>query len=350
MENNTEREEFDLLSRQRQMRCELRDSKVKLTQVGSEGRVQLEIQEEALTYILNQLREKKELSSERQLMEKEICGLKAQLDKSNGHCSKTETEKLKSQIHVLCKKLSLTLDELEVQTSLSKTLKGELQKMRDDEILKLKEVRDLESQLETERLSWQQEKSSLLEEMEKSRALNVAQLDERKLKNDSLVAALESINSQRVEWQEEKASFIQATEDLRKTLQQEKEAVERSQASHQAQLEEHRVETSKITSALRTPEDLLETERLSWQQEKSSLLEEMENSRALNVAQLNEQKHMNDNLVAALKSMNSHRVEWRQEKTSLTQATEDLKKALQEKEQEWEEKENQKRNKKNKWF
>ena len=90
MENNTER--GDLLSHQRQMRCELRDSKVKLTQVGSEGRVQLEIQEEALTYVLNQLREKEELSSEKQLMEKDICGLKAQLTKSNCHCSETETE------------------------------------------------------------------------------------------------------------------------------------------------------------------------------------------------------------------------------------------------------------------
>ena len=89
---------------------------------------------------------------------------------------------------MLCKKLSLTLDELEVQTSLSKTLKDKLQKI-DDENLKLKEVRDLESQLETERLSWQQEKSSLLEEMEKSRA----QLDEQKLKNDTLVAALSNV-------------------------------------------------------------------------------------------------------------------------------------------------------------
>ena len=112
--NNTERDEFDLLFHQRKMRCELRDSEVRLTQVGSEGRVLLEIQEEALSYILDQLREKTEMSSEKEPMEKEICGLKAQLDKSNVHRSKTETEELKSQIHVLCKKLSLTVDELEV--------------------------------------------------------------------------------------------------------------------------------------------------------------------------------------------------------------------------------------------
>ena len=76
--------------------------------------------------------------------------------------------------------------------------------------------------------------------------------------------------------------------------------MERSRASHQAQLEEHRVETRKITCVLRTAEDLLETERLSWQKEKFSLLKEMEKSRA----QLDEQKHKNDTFVAALTSIN----------------------------------------------
>ena len=207
----------------------------------------------------------------------------------------------------------------------------------------LKKAEDL---LESERLRWQQKKSSLLEEMEKSRVLCVAQLDEQKHKSDNLVAALRSVNSHRLGWRQEKTSLIQAIEDLKKTLQLEKED---AQASHQAQLEEHRVETRKITSVLKKAENLLETERLCWQQEKSSLLEETEKSRA----QLDEQKHKNNTLVAALSNveqeLQGHQEEWQKSKTSLIQTTEDLRKTLQEKEQKWEEKESQ-RTKKKKWF
>ena len=76
-----------------------------------------------------------------------------------------------------------------------------------------------------------------------------------------------------------KTSLSQATEGFLKSiqdLQQEaKEALERSQASHQTHLEEQKDKTRKIISALNKVEDLLETERLSWQGEISSLLEEM---------------------------------------------------------------------------
>ena len=118
-----------------------------------------------------------------------------------------------------------------------------------------------------------------MEETEKSRP----QLDEEKHENSTLVAALrnaeQKLEGYQLEWKEEKTSLSQATEGFLKSiqdLQQEaKEALERSQASHQTQLEEQKKETRKIISALNKVEDLLETERLSWQGEKSSLLEEM---------------------------------------------------------------------------
>lgn len=59
--------------------------------------------------------------------------------------------------------------------------------------------------------------------------------------------------------------------------------VGRARASHCAQLEEHKVETGKYFHHL-------QTERLHWQQGKTSLPEEVEKSRALHVAQLDKQQ------------------------------------------------------------
>ena len=120
-----------------------------------------------------------------------------------------------------------------------------------------------------------------------------------------------------MEWQEEKTPFIQATEDFKQTVhnmqEEAKEAVERSQASHQAQFEEHREESREITSALKKAEDLLETEHLCWQLEKIALLEKMDKSTALCEAQLDEQKCENETLAAALRNaeqkLESHQVE-----------------------------------------
>lgn len=89
--------------------------------------------------------------------------------------------------------------------------------------------------------------------------------------------------------------------------------------------------------ALKTAEDLLESDRLQWQQEKTSLLDETEKSRAFFVAQLDERKQENSALLAALKKveqqMESHRVQWQEDKSSVLQATEGLRQTLQEKEQ-----------------
>ena len=227
----------------------------------------------------------------------------------------------------------------------------------------LKKAEDL---LETERLSWQHEKISLLE-MDKSRALFEDRLDEQNHLSKTFVAAPRNVEqkfeSHQVEWQEENASFSQATEDFKNTvkdLQQEaKKAVERSQASHQAQLEEHKEETSKIVSALKKAEDHPEAENLCWQQGKISLLQ-MENFKGFFKYELEEQKQENKTLAAALRSveekLESRQVEWQKENTSLIQATERLKKTL----QEWKEKESSmkaqledlmcKKKKKKKWY
>ena len=250
--------------------------------------------------------------------------------------------------------------------------------------------------LENERNFWQTEKDSLLEAMENATALHEVQLNEQKRENKTLAAVLrnteqEYVNSQ-MEWQKKKTYLIQMMG------QEAKEAVERSQAAHQAQLEEHREETKKIAAALKKAEDLLETERLHWQQKTITLDEQTEEtqqiaseltrtkqhlenecnfwqkekvplleivkSTALYEVQLDEQNHEYKTLTAALRKveqkLESDQVEWQEEKTSLIQATEELKRTLQEKEQEWEETEhsmkaqleglmNKKRNKR-KWY
>lgn len=75
-------------------------------------------------------------------MEKEKPGLKSQLNKgqSNFHSSKMESEDMKSQIQMLCKKLSQTMDDHEVQRSYRKTLEGIPQKIHKDKNLMLEET------------------------------------------------------------------------------------------------------------------------------------------------------------------------------------------------------------------
>ncbi|XP_030274578.1 myosin-10-like isoform X2 [Sparus aurata] len=223
------------------------------------------------------------------------------------------------------------------------------------------ELHRVEECLKAERFYWHKEKNCLLREIEESRAFCEVQLDEQKCKNKTLAAALTNVEQKfescQVEWQEEKTSLIQ---DMR---QEAKEAMERCQASHQAQLEEHREETRKISAALKKAEDLLETERLGWQQD-TITLPEIEKFRVLFEDQLEEQNHENKTLAAALmnvdKKLQNHLVEWQEEKTSLIQATEGLEKMLQEKEKEWEEMESSmksqledlmsKKKRKRKWY
>ena len=90
---------------------------------------------------------------------------------------------------------------------------------------------------------------------------------------------------------------------LQKKLRMMEEALlkQKEEASHQAQREQYESETRKMASALKKAKSLLETERLRLQQEKSSLLPDMEKSKAPYVAQLDWQKLENITLVVALK-------------------------------------------------
>ncbi|XP_036927332.1 protein CASP-like [Acanthopagrus latus] len=155
--------------------------------------------------------------------------------------------------------------------------------------------------------------------------------------------------------------WLEAPKLLEKLSKKEaKTPLERTQASHQVQLEEHREETREIAAALKTAEELLETQHLSrqqetattlnghseenwqitlqlnsvneclqaeryyWHNEKYCLLREIEESGALYEVQLNEQKCKNKTLAAALMNVEqqfeSCQVEWQEENASLIQA------------------------------
>ncbi|TDG98457.1 hypothetical protein EPR50_G00218870 [Perca flavescens] len=128
-------------------------------------------------------------------------------------------------------------------------------------------------------------------------------------------------------------------ETLRKQEEEAKEIVERSQASHRAQLEMQDKKNKNLMAALKKKFEH-QLESVLWQQEKSSLLEEREKTRASYVAQIEEQSSVSDALLADLKKaeqqLESHLNQWKEDKLSLLQATESLKLTQQEKEQEWE--------------
>ena len=255
MENNPVMDEFDLLALQRIIRCELRDRRVRLTQGKTEGRVNLEIKGHVLTNILDQLRGKKTWSHEKKLMVKEICALKNQLSKGQSKIHfKAETKEMKSQIQMLCKRLSLTLEELDVEKSNNKHLEkalNELPIMNTEEVIKyLKSLEGSSSE------SQEDVEYDLEEQISKTKYVQV-KLEKMEAENKELKERLMKIRDMK----------DMEMEALQKLMEDAKKAAERNQ------------------TALKKAEDLLETERICWQQEKSSLLEEMEKSRALHVAQ-----------------------------------------------------------------
>ena len=129
--------------------------------------------------------------------------------------------------------------------------------------------------------------------------------------------------------------------ELLRQKEEAKRAIEQSQASHQARLQEQREETVRLESALREAEEVLAIERRHLQQERTSLLEEMEKSRVPYMAQLEAQIQENTMVMDALKmvehGLESNRMRWQIEKSTLLQAIDGLQKTLQQKQQQWEE-------------
>lgn len=328
-----------------QVRCALMDSEARLTQGKSEERVSLEIREDSLTDLLEQLQGKKKdnWSQEKELLQREMCRLKAQLDEARAetvHSSQSDTETLQYKLKKTRKILRRVRNDLEQQTSNTQELQLKLEAVQREneafqneaEAMKL-EVR-VEKQLRA--VAEQNVETSAhclrVQLFEKDTAEFEARSKAEELEKD---LAFEKAQTEKLQKRlsEMKEALLKQKEDAKKT-------VERSQAYRQTQLREHTAETGRIKAALKTAEDLLETERLRFQQEKNSFLEETEKSRALYVSQIDQLKMENSNLVAPLKKadqqLENERIQWQVVKSSLLQVTDKLTKTLQEKEQEWE--------------
>ena len=433
---------FYLSSLEEQARCELKDSEARLTQSECEGRVQLIVREDLLADVLDQLQQQREGSSwrrEKELMQREMSDLKVQLAERVPSPPR-ESEFLKSQLGKISSRLRKALKDLDLHYFMTEDLKVKLEKTKgekealqtDVETLKteLGEERQmlavgkttnvmLESNLESERARAQElkDKLSKMEEalqkqqettkevLERSQASHRAQLDEalqrassqlgiisnrlrkalkdldlhyfmtedlkvklEKMKGEkeALQINVETVNTElrqerqmlavsktnvEVELESYLVMETARAHELKEKLSEMEEALrkqdegktilERSQASLRAQLEMQDKDSKDLVCALEMKcEHQLESERVLWQQEKSSLLEERERTRASCVAQSDQQSFGSDCLLAALRKaeqqLESQLQEWKEDKSSLLQATERLKLSQQEKEQEWE--------------
>ncbi|XP_028450160.1 cingulin-like [Perca flavescens] len=379
---------FYLSSLEEQLRCELKDSEARLTPSQYEGRVHLIVREDLLADVLDQLQQQREGSSwrrEKELMQREVSDLKVQLAE-HVPSPPRESEFLKSQLGKISNRLRKAQKDLELQYFVTEDLKVDLEKTKGEKEALNADVETLKTELGEER-----------QMLERSQASHRAQLDEAlhrassqlgKISNrlrkalkdldlqyfmtEDLRVDLEktkgekealkhNVESLKTELRKERQMLTVSktnvelelesylvmerarAHDLKEKLSEMEEALqkqdegktilERSQASLRAQLEMQDKDSKDLMAAL-------ESERVLWQQEKSSLLEERERTRASWEDQRDQQSFGSDCLLAALKKaeqqLESQLQQWKEDKSSLLQATERLRLSQQEKVQEWE--------------
>ncbi|XP_074482277.1 uncharacterized protein LOC141762193 [Sebastes fasciatus] len=362
-----EMRDFFLTTLEQTCRVQLNDSEAKISRSTSEGRILLEVQQDELGNFFDCLPEQQDNNwgQEKGLLQREISGLKAQLAKAQakrGHSPsrdkslKSEMEKMKGENEALRKELEDMKSErkmlavaktnmewemeglLEIEKAQTKELQGELSKTKMDLQKTKDEAKTHQAQLneqraETEKVKkhyFQTENAAIQEATEKYVTNCLSELEELRVNRSEMMAALkeaeEELKSGYHMWQEKKSSHLAE--------------LETSQRSHLAQLkmqdEEHKTIVADLKSKL---EDQLASERLLWQQEKTSLLEETVKTNFSFAAQLHEQKQSNDTLVAALETaeqqIESHRIERQESSLLQAKSTESVQQTLQEKEQEW---------------
>ncbi len=204
----------------------------------------------------------------------------------------------------------------------------------------LKEMEEAQKKADTQGACLQ-ERVSQMEELEKSRDSFGAQLKEEKLKNNILSADLKKaeqlLQSQRSYWQQEKSTLTQRINAVQKTMQERVQEIWKTVEKSKASYQAQ-LEEHKATNA-KMASDLKRVE--AQLEQKTSKLEEMEKSQVFCGAQLEEESQKNTTLVAALAKsaelLETHKIQQDEEISTLHQVIESLKKCLQEKKHEWEE-------------
>ncbi|XP_059182095.1 uncharacterized abhydrolase domain-containing protein DDB_G0269086-like [Centropristis striata] len=248
--------------------------------------------------------------------------LMAQLEKSKAtHLAQQEmqTKENENTMTEMKKKLEDQLQSAKQLKAEKEALQNELEaknnelraEKRQIAVEKTKVEMELENTLlyEMAQLQAEKDKSSRLmaslKEAEQDKSSLLAQLDEKRRVNATIVAALKEVEKQ--------------LEDKTSLLAQLKKSQATYHAQSELQAEKHRNTVAALKKDL---EDQLESSRLQWQQEKTSLLEESEKARESYVSQLEEKKRDNNTVVAALKEVEKQlkigQLQWQEDKTSLT--------------------------------
>ena len=284
--NSTEKDppiNFFLSSLEEQIRVELHDSKARLTQSKSEGRVHLEIQEDLLANLLDHLQERREddkCSPKQEGMQKEICSLQAHFTESV-----SEVEYLKSQLIKVRPMLRKAQEDLVQQTATNKVQQMALERMKAEKDALQSELRAIRPMLGVAKTHVELELESYLElERAKTRKITTALkkaedlLATERLRFQQEIKTLQDVKHQ-TSTNKEQQMALEHMKAENKALQSElcvlrpmlgvaKTNVELELESY---LELERGETRKITTALKKAEDLLATERLQFKQEITDL-------------------------------------------------------------------------------
>lgn len=282
---------------------------------------------------------------------------------------KAEQELKTERLQAIEERSSLTA-QIDVQAAETSRIAAALKKSEELQLQCQEEKstlqKNFEEQLASDRLVSQQKRASLVKQHTKDKASYQAQLHKQEQRYKLTVASIAKAEQQHKSDQGEKLSLAATLKEVRvKYLDQLKFVASlRTQQEEatkilQVQLDEQKVATSRITADLKKSEDLLETQSLRFQ-EKSLLLQQLEQSQNNHVAKQKMQDEDHNNFVAALqKNLESDRLVWleeraslekqnlkdkasykaqlksdQEEKSSLLLATESLRQALQEKEEE----------------
>ncbi|KAK9532020.1 hypothetical protein VZT92_011401 [Zoarces viviparus] len=278
-------------------------------------------------------KETDQFMADRLQWEEEKASLLQERDSSVGQLNEQKMENQK--LHIVLKE---TEQELKIEVDLRQRIKiyllEEIKKARSPFLAQMAIHKKETDQFMADRLQWEEEKASLLQERDSS----VGQLNEQKMENQTLHIVLKETEEERDssvgqlnEQKMENQKLQNALEESKKTQVDQRqmikiyllEQMEKHSSTFLAQVAIHKKETDQFMA-----------DRLQWEEEKASLLQEIRDS---SVARLNHQKEEVDHFAAALRNAEQQFEgfrEWREEKLSLTRAVEELQQTLQKKEQE----------------
>ncbi|KAK1885652.1 LexA repressor [Dissostichus eleginoides] len=279
---------FYLSYLEEEIQSKLRDSEARITPGKSEGRVLLEIQEDSLANFIDLLRERQEVTKcypEKEGMQKEIGGLKAQLAESS-----SALEHLKTQLLKICPMLRQAQKDVMQLTSTNKDQNVSLEHMKEEkEALQNKlhaerhflavsknnvEV-DLESYLQIER----EENKSLQVALEKAECVSQMQCRRLELEKTTLQEQAEKSSAALLLCQEEKASLLTEFQQ-RKTSHATQLSEILRKAEQKLELDCMKSKDDRLTlfQATKSLQKTLQEKEQDWQKAESAMRSQVEDA------------------------------------------------------------------------